>query len=82
MRASAGTLEIACKAWHAMSTFRQSPTQNKNTVIPGYQGHLPKLYVENIKHGKRITEQTREIFNGELDDETRNKINNNLNTTM
>jgi hypothetical protein len=51
-------------------------------VIPGYQGHLPKLYVENVKHGKRITEQTREIFNEGLDAETSSKINSNLNTTM
>lgn len=76
--------------WSATNFYRtsykdmhsKSPTHNKNTVIPGYQGHLPKLYVENVKHGKRITEQTREIFNEGLDDETKNKINSNLNNTM
>ena len=51
-------------------------------MIPGYQGHLPKLYVENVKHGKRITEQTREIFNTQLDDETGKQVNSNLNNTM
>lgn len=60
----------------------KSPTHNKNTVIPGYQGHLPKLYVENVKHGKRVTEQTREIFNSGLDEETKQTVNSNLSATM
>ena len=45
----------------------QSPSANKNTVLPGYQGHLPKIWVENTMIGRRITEQCREIFNDELD---------------
>jgi len=47
--------------------IEQSPSCNKNTVIPGYQGHLPKIWVENTMISKRLTEQCRDIFNDDLD---------------
>jgi len=41
----------------------RSPRENKNTILPGYAGYLPRLKVDNHLIGKRITEQAREVFN-------------------
>ena len=39
------------------------PARKKSCVIPGYQGYLPRLAVENHHIEKTITEQSREVFN-------------------
>jgi len=46
-------------------------------VIPGYKGHIPRVKVNNQFLGKRITEQSREVFREEILD----KAENNFSTT-
>ena len=55
----------------ALMTCVQSPVKNKNTVLPGYQGHLPKIGYDNTLIGKRFTEQAREVFDENLDGNTK-----------
>jgi hypothetical protein len=37
-------------------------------VIPGYAGYVPRVKVNNQYLGKRITEQSREVFKPEIID--------------
>ena len=55
----------------------QSPTSRQSAVIPGYQGHVPLVNVNNVHFGKRKTEQSREVFKPEVID----KRVNNFSTT-
>ena len=50
----------------------QSPNERKTTVIPGYQGHVPRVKVINQFLGKRVTEQAREVFKPEVIDKPGN----------
>ena len=52
----------------------KSPRENKNTVIPGYAGYLPRLKVDNHHLGKRIAEQAREVFKPETLDSPKNGL--------
>ena len=57
--------------------LKQEPGPRNNSVIPGYQGHVPRVKVNNQYLGKRITEQSREVFREEVLD----KPQNNFSTT-
>lgn len=37
-------------------------------MIPGYQGHVPLVNVNNVHFGKRKTEQSREVFKPDVID--------------
>lgn len=55
----------------------KAPGPRYNSVIPGYKGHVPRVKVNNQFLGKRITEQSREVFREEILD----KADNNFSTT-
>ena len=50
----------------------QSPQPRQSAVIPGYQGHVPRVKVNNQFLGKRVTEQSRDVFKPDLIDKPQN----------
>ena len=62
---------------HFFFRIVQAPGARYNSVIPGYKGHVPRVKVNNQYLGKRITEQSREVFREEILD----KAENNFSTT-
>jgi hypothetical protein len=40
----------------------------QSAVIPGYQGYVPRVKVNNQYLGKRVTEQSRDVLKQELID--------------
>ena len=46
-------------------------------MIPGYAGYVPRVKVNNQYLGKRITEQSRDVFRKDVID----KAENNFSTT-
>lgn len=40
----------------------------QSAVIPGYQGYVPRVKVNNQYLGKRITEQSRDVLKEEVID--------------
>ena len=43
-------------------------------MIPGYKGHVPRVKVNNQYLGKRITEQSRDVFKPEVVDTPTNNF--------
>jgi hypothetical protein len=50
------------------------PAAKKSTVVPGYQGHVPRIAVNNHHLSKTIAEQSREVFNNDTLDKPRNSF--------
>lgn len=55
----------------------KSPREKQSAVIPGYQGHVPRVKVNNQFLGKRATEQSRDVLRPEVVD----VAGNNFSTT-
>ena len=45
-----------------------------SAVIPGYSGYVPRVKVNNQYLGKRMTEQSREVFKPEVIDAPTNNF--------
>ena len=54
--------------------FVQSPQPRAAAVIPGYAGYVPKVKVNNQYLGKRMTEQSRDVFKTEVIDTPTNNF--------
>lgn len=50
----------------------KSPQPRQSAVIPGYQGYVPRIKVNNQYLGKRITEQSREVYKEDVLDKPAN----------
>ena len=55
----------------------QSPALKQSAVIPGYAGYVPRVKVNNQFLGKRVTEQSRQVFKEDVLD----RAVNNFSTT-
>lgn len=44
----------------------------QSAVIPGYAGYVPRVGVNNQYLGKRITEQSRDVFKADIIDKAAN----------
>lgn len=52
----------------------KSPQPRASAVIPGYAGYVPKVKVNNQYLGKRMTEQSRDVFKPEVIDNPGNNF--------
>ena len=52
----------------------KSPREKQSAVIPGYQGHVPRVKVNNQFLGKRATEQARDVLKAAVVDAPQNNF--------
>lgn len=79
------TREDSFARWSNSNFYRTSyndmgnkkPCTRQSAVIPGYQGHVPRVGTDNMCMGKRMTEQSRDVLKASIID----KASNNFSTT-
>lgn len=52
----------------------KSPQGKKDSVIPGYKGHIPLVNVNNEYLSKRKTEQARDVLKTDVVDAPKNRF--------